>query len=74
MTFVLCIYAIYYKYYGTARGLHFPDLYYFQNYLPVIAPDYHPFVNRKGTYYLLIWIILPNTYHFEIVLLPDTIP
>ena len=49
-------------------------LYYFQNYLPIIAPDYHPFVNRKGTYYLLIWIFLPNTYHFEIVLLPHTIP
>ena len=27
----------------------------------------------KGMYYLLIWIFLPNTYHFEIVLLPDTI-
>ena len=43
------------------------------NYLPIIAPDYHPFVNIKGMYYLLIWIFLPNTYHFEIVLLPDTI-
>ena len=74
MTFVLCIYAIYYKYYGTARGLHSPDLHYFQNYLPIIAPDYHSFVNRKGTYYLLIWTFLPNTYHFEIVLLPDKIP
>ena len=74
MTFVLCIYAIYYKYYGTAQGLHSPDLYYFRNYLAVIAPDYHLFVNRKGTYYLLFWIFLPNTYHFEIVLLPDTIP
>ena len=42
------------------------------NYLPIIAPDYHPFVNIKGMYYLLIWIFLPNTYHFEIVLLPDT--
>ena len=29
MTFVLCIYAIYYKYYGTAQGLHSPDLYNF---------------------------------------------
>ena len=46
----------------------------FLNYLPIIAPDYHPFVNRKGMHYLLIWIFLPNTYHFEIVLLPDTIP
>ena len=44
----------------------------FLNYLPIIAPDYHPFVNMKGMYYLLIWIFLPNTYHFEIVLLPDT--
>ena len=26
----------------------------------------------KRMYYLLIWIFLPNTYHFEIVLLPDT--
>ena len=43
------------------------------NYLPIIAPDYHPFVNIKGMHYLLIWIFLPNTYHFEIVLLPDTI-
>ena len=43
------------------------------NYLPIIAPDYHPFVNKKGMYYLMIWIFLPNTYHFEIVLLPDTI-
>ena len=43
------------------------------NYLPIIAPDYHPFVNIKGMYCLLIWIFLPNTYHFEIVLLPDTI-
>ena len=43
------------------------------NYLPIIAPDYHPFVNMKGMYYLLIWIFLPNTYHFEFVLLPDTI-
>ena len=43
------------------------------NYLLIIAPDYHPFVNIKGMYYLLIWIFLPNTYHFEIVLLPDTI-
>ena len=43
------------------------------NYLSIIAPDYHPFVNMKGMYYLLIWIFLPNTYHFEIVLLPDTI-
>ena len=43
------------------------------NYLPIIAPEYHPFVNIKVMYYLLIWIILPNTYHFEIVLLPDTI-
>ena len=74
MTFVLCIYAIYYKYYGTAQGLHSPDLYYLGNYLPVIAPDYHPFVNIKGMYCLLIWIFLPNTYQFEIVLLPDTIP
>ena len=46
----------------------------FLNYLPIIAPDYHPFVNRKGMHYLLIWIFLPNTYHFEIVLLPNTIP
>ena len=46
----------------------------FSNYLPIIAPDYHPFVNRKGMHYLLIWIFLPNTYHFEIVLLPNTIP
>ena len=46
----------------------------FLNYLPVIAPDYHPFVNRKGMHYLLIWIFLPNTYHFEIVLLPNTTP
>ena len=46
----------------------------FLNYLPIIAPDYHPFVNRKGMNYLLIWIFLPNTYHFEIVLLPNTIP
>ena len=37
------------------------------NYLPIIAPDYHPFVNIKGMYCLLIWIFLPNTYHFEIV-------
>ena len=22
----------------------------FSNYLPIIAPDYHPFVNRKGIY------------------------
>ena len=43
------------------------------NSLPIIASDYHPFVNIKGMYYLLIWIFLPNTYHFEIVLLPDTI-
>ena len=76
MTFVFCIYATYNKYYGTARGLHSPDLYtlQFSNYLPIIAPDYHPFVNRKGMHYLLIWIFLPNTYHFEIVLLPNTIP
>ena len=26
----------------------------FSNYLPIIAPDYHPFVNRKGMHYLLI--------------------
>ena len=25
------------------------------NYLPIIAPDYHTFVNMKGMYYLLIW-------------------
>ena len=43
------------------------------NYLPIIAPDYHPFVNIKGIYCLLIWIFLQNTFHFEIVLLPDTI-
>ena len=43
------------------------------NYLQIIAPDYHPFVNIKGIYCLLIWILLPNAYHFEIVLLPDTI-
>ena len=43
------------------------------NYLPIIAPDYHPFVNIKGMYYLLIRNFLPNTYHFAIVLLPDTI-
>ena len=73
MTLVLCTYAIYYKYYGTAQGLHSPDLYYFRNYLPIIAPDYHPFVIIKGMYCLLIWIFLPNTYHFEIVSLPDTI-
>ena len=29
MTFVLCIYAIYYKYYSTAQGLHSPNLYRF---------------------------------------------
>ena len=33
------------------------------NYLPIIAPDYHPFVNIKGMYYLLIWIFLPDTVH-----------
>ena len=38
----------------------------FLNYLPIIAPDYHPFVNRKGMYYLLIWIFLPNTYHLKL--------
>ena len=29
MTFVLCIYAIYYKYYSTAQGLHSTNLYRF---------------------------------------------
>ena len=72
MILVLCTYAIYYKYYGTALWLHSLSLQ-ILNYLPIIAPDYHPFVNMKGMYYLLIWIFLPNTYHFEIVLLPDTI-
>ena len=51
-----------------SRSLHF------LNYLPITAPDYHPFANRKGMHYSLIWIFLPNTYHFEIVLLPNTIP
>ena len=47
MTFVFRIYAIYYKYYGTAQGLHSPDPVIFEL-LTNIAPDYHPFVNRKG--------------------------
>ena len=45
----------------------------FLNHLPIIAPYYHPVANITGMYYLLIWIFLPNTYHFEIVLLPDAI-
>ena len=28
------------------------------NYLPIIAPDYHPFANIKGMYNLLIRIFL----------------
>ena len=32
------------------------------------------FCKLQGMYLLLTQIILPNTYHFEIVLLPNTIP
>ena len=32
------------------------------------------FCKPQGMYLLLTQIILPNTYHFEIVLLPNTIP
>ena len=32
------------------------------------------FCKSKGTYTLLTQIVLPKTYHFEIVLLPNTIP